>query len=106
MYKYYISALYIQCTVAPCQIDYTSPVTNKAAPAPAPDCVITVEEECEERTEVACSVLLYCTILYCTVLHCTVLQEVCEAAAEADPAPSCRTVPRTVCRSLPRQQCQ
>ena len=47
---------------------YTSPVTNKAAPAPAPDCVITVEEECEERTEVACSVL-YCNVLYCIVLY-------------------------------------
>ena len=48
---------------------------------------------------------MYCNV-YCIVLYYTVLQEVCEAAAEADPAPRCRTVPRTVCRSLPRQQCQ
>ena len=48
---------------------------------------------------------MYCNV-YCIVLYYTVLQEVCEAAAEADPAPRCRTVARTVCRSLPRQQCQ
>ena len=62
MYNYYISALYIQCTIAPVPVYFvcSSTVTSKAAPAP--DCVITVEEECEERTEVTC------TVLYCTVL--------------------------------------
>ena len=66
MYNYYISALYIQCTIAPVPVYFvcSSTVTSKAAPAPAPvpHCVITVEEECEERTEVTCTVL-YCTLL-------------------------------------------